>query len=146
MGRHDLRMMVKAAQLDPRRLSELMTYFKQNPESFEIVFEGEGPKASDTKKAQAWMKQLDVQLGDIIIFRGKVPWDDGKEAHNHSMFVTALDNDGQVKLVTGNPVFPVERTLKIEGNRTPKRKIVYIVRLTDRFLARLTGFDDDEVH
>ena len=146
MGRHDLRMMVKAAELDPRRLNELMTYFKQNPESFQVIFEGEGPKASETKKAKLWMKQLGVQLGDVIIFRGKVPWDNGKESHNHSMFVTGLDNDGQVQLVTGNPVFPVERTFRIEGNRTPKRRIVYIVRLTDQFLARVTGLDDEEIH
>lgn len=143
MGRHDIRMLMSTVKLDPRRLNELVQYFKQNPQSYQIIFEGNGPKLSETKRARTWMKQLQVQAGDIVIIRGKVPWDNGREEHNHSMFVTGLNENGEVQLVTGNPVWPIERSLAIEGNRTPKRRIVYIVRLTDEFLRRITGLDDD---
>lgn len=137
VGVFDLRGSVKDADLDPRRLNELISFFKQRPNDFSFVFEGRGPKTSETKKLKKWMKELNVDVGDIIIFRGRVPWDNGKEEHNHSMFVTRLDDKGQVELVTGNPVWPIERTLRIEGNRTPKRRVTHIIRMTDEFLTKL---------
>lgn len=138
-GNYDLRAAMKEKMLDPRRLNELMAFFKSEPENFQFIFEGTGHLTKDTTKLKTWMKSLDVQVGDIIIFRGRVPWDNGREEHNHSMFVTGLDDQGQVQLVTGNPIYPVERTLRVEGNRTPKRRVVYVVRLTDKFLTTIQG-------
>jgi hypothetical protein len=136
-GRFDLRHDVVASGLDPRRVLDLVKYMHAHPDDFEFVFEGKGPVVGKTKELREWLLARRVAVGDIIIFQGKVPWDFGKEEHNHSMFVTGMTE--KQLLVTGNPIYPVERSIRIEGARTPKRRVVYVIRLTDSFLRRITG-------
>ena len=140
MGRYDFRNFIISQHLNVRSAPDVIEFFKRYPNSFQFVFDGTSPMTTaKTKEMQVWMKQLDVKVGDLIIIKGRAPWDHGKEIHWHSMFVTGLNDDGEVQLVTGNPIYPVERTLRVEGNRAPKRKIVAIIRFSDAFLGEITG-------
>lgn len=140
VGRYDFRNFIISQHLNVRSAPDVIEFFKQYPDSFEFIFDGSSPMTTgETKQLQAWLKQLNVQVGDLVLIKGRAPWDHGKEIHWHSMFVTGLNEQGEVQLVTGNPVYPIERTLRIEGNRAPKRHVVAIVRFTDKFLGEITG-------
>jgi hypothetical protein len=142
LGRYNMRTSMEVVGLVPRRVNDVLEFFERNPTQFQMLFKGRGPVTSQTKELKVWMKSLNVQLGDIIIFRGRAPWDHGLEEHWHSLFVTQLDVEGYVEKVTGNSIYPVERTLRIEGNRAPKRHVTNIIRITDVFLGQITGLID----
>jgi hypothetical protein len=91
------------------------------------------------KAAKLWTKEKGLQVGDIVIISGKVPWDD--EEHNHSFFVSRLKN-GEVDKVSGNPGRPKTTTFEVEAARAPKRQITSVIRMTDAFLGRITGMTD----
>ena len=136
IGRFHFRQMIIDAGLYPRRVGDLVKYFKQNPDDFEFVFEGQGAAVGDVKSLKQFFKQEDAKIGDIIFISGKVPWDKVNE-HQHSFFVTGYDENGFVEYVTGNPVYPVKRSLKVEGGRSPERKVTHIIRMTRTFLEKL---------
>lgn len=136
VGNVDLRRRLMKQGYYPRRVTDVVEFFKSNPMDFNVVFEGEGATIGDTEETKKFFALYNVQVGDIVFISGKVPWD-RKDAHNHSFFVTGLDENGLVEHITGNPVFPVERSLKVEGRRTPERKVTHIVRLTSAFLQEV---------
>ncbi len=139
LGRYDVRMHASSQGFDVRRNHELMQFFKANPDKFTIVFEGSGPRPINAKQTREWMKDIGVEVGDIVAIQGKAPWDRGKEIHTHSFFVTTLNDRGEVKNIVGNWVYPVTGTLATEGGRTPLRKVISVVRMTDEFLGQVTG-------
>ena len=142
IGHFDMRSEMKASKLIPERVPDLMTYFHANPDKFNIILdnlEGEGPNTGNTLALQEWLNLKGAQYGDIIFIRGRAPWDHEKEMHYHSLFVSGVDKNNNVTLVFGNPGYPVERTLKAEMNRAPKRHVIAIVRLTDNFLKKMNA-------
>ena len=139
IGKFDMRGNIKNEGLDPRRVSDLIKYFSEHPEWFTVIYSGnehQGPKVGATKSLKHWLKSYNVGLGDILIIRGKAPWDHGKVLHYHSLFVSTVQ-DEYVTHVFGNPVFPVERSLRVEMARAPERHVVKIIRMTDTFLKKL---------
>jgi hypothetical protein len=142
IGRFDMRSEMTALKLNPRRILDLMTYFNANPSKFNVILDnkdGEGPQVGNTLELQKWMNTKNVQYGDMLYIKGRAPWDHGKEVHYHSMFVSGVDKNNNVTSVFGNPGYPVERTLRAEMARAPKRHVIGIVRLTDDFLKLLNG-------
>lgn len=142
IGKLDLRTDINSMGLNSRRIEDLITYFRFHPNNFEFIYDSEvsnniSPEVGRISELQCWLKELNVQLGDIIIIKGKAPWDYETKMHYHSMFVTKFDEDGSVSYITGNPAIPRESKLKNEVNRAPKRKVVYIIRLTNEFLEKL---------
>lgn len=137
--------------LNARRVNELVTFFKSQPDNYKLVWAVDDPQFAPTNYwggpqvtpvngedgLKVFLHEYNVQLGDIIIISGLAPWDKGREVHNHSMFVTGLDKDGMVEYITGNDAWVRQKRIDIEMARAPKRKVKYIVRLTDKFLESL---------
>lgn len=151
IGSVEIRDAMKAQGLDARRVSELVTYFKSQPENYEFVWAVDDPRFAPTNYwggpkvtpvngtggLKEFLFEYKVQTGDIIFISGKAPWDHGKEIHNHSMFVTGLDSAGLVEYITGNDAWVRQKKIDIEMARAPKRQVKYIIRLTNKFLESL---------
>lgn len=141
IGNFDMRGNMKQEGLDPRRVVDLIQYFTEHPEWFEMVHSGtvhQGPPVGKTKELQHWLKYKDVQLGDILIIQGRAPWDYERYMHYHSLIVSSME-EGYVTHVFGNPVFPMEKEIGKEMARAPKRRVVNIIRMTDKFLTKING-------
>jgi hypothetical protein len=150
IGNLDIRGSMKKQGLYARRVNELVDYFKSQPENFKFLFAVDDPQFAPTNywggpqvtpaDGEGGLKEFllasGVQVGDIIIISGRAPWDHGKEIHNHSMIVSSLKN-GEVDTIIGNDAWVREKKLTIEVARAPKRKVKYIVRLTNEFLLSL---------
>lgn len=136
VGKFDVRKMIHDDGFYPRRVWQLVEFFKKHPDDFEFVFEGKGAEVGDIPNLKRFFNEHDAQIGDIVFIHGKVPWDP-IDQHTHSFFITGVDEKGLIDKVTGNPVFPVERSLRIEGRRSPKRRVTHIIRMTDHFLMKL---------
>jgi hypothetical protein len=135
VGKFDFRKEVQLADLNPRNVDHLIKYFRTRPNDFEFVFDGDdGPVVGEIIVLKKWFKDK-VQLGDLIIIKGRAPWDRGKSIHYHSFFVTKMNNDEI--LITGNANFPAEWSLEREVSRAPKRKVVSVIRFTNEFLRKL---------
>ncbi len=135
IGKFDFRKEMELAGFNPRKANHLIQYFKTRQNDFEFIFEGEGPVVGDIVGLKKWLKNINVQLGDLIIIRGRAPWDRGKEIHYHSMFITKINNDEI--LITGNANFPAEWSLEREVSRAPKRKIISVIRFSNEFLRKM---------
>lgn len=135
IGKFDFRKEMELAGFNPRNVDHLVQYFKTRPNDFEFIFDGDGPVVGDIVGLKKWLKDINVQLGDLIIIRGRAPWDRGKEIHYHSMFLTKI-NDEKI-LITGNANFPVEWSLEREVARAPKRKIISVIRFSNDFLRKM---------
>jgi len=136
IGNINFRKMVHDDGLYPRRVSDLVTYFHSHPDDFDFVFEGMGEYIGNERNIKEFLRTQEARIGDLIFIKGKVPWDP-KRDHSHSFFVTGFDEEGFVEHVTGNPVFPVKRRIRIEGARSPKRQVTHIIRFTRKFLEEL---------
>ncbi len=143
VGTINFRQSVIDQSFDPRRVEDLIKYFEKNENDFEFLFNSSdgnlGEKVGNNTVLKKFLKEKNTSIGDIIFIRGRVKWDNYKVEHNHSFFVTSVNEEGFVEKVTGNPIYPVERSLKVEGGRTPLRRVTHIVRLTDKFLENITN-------
>jgi len=135
VGKFDFRKEMELANFNPRNADHIIQYFKTRPDDFEFIFDGDGPVVGDIAGLKKWFKDINVQLGDLIIIRGRAPWDRGKEIHYHSMFITKMNSDEI--LITGNANFPAEWSLEREVARAPKRKIISVIRFTNNFLRKM---------
>lgn len=137
IGKLEIRETAKAQGFDVRRVLEFVNYLRTQPENYQFIYDGWGAKVGKVKTLKIWLKEKDVQLGDIIIIQGRAPWDLEQGWHNHSMIVSELDKDGQVSYITGNSDWVMKRKLEYEVARAPKRRVKYIIRLTDHLLENL---------
>lgn len=135
VGKFDFRKEIELANFNPRNADHLIQYFKTRPDDFDFIFDGDGPVVGNITGLKKWFKDINVQLGDLIIIRGRAPWDRGKEIHYHSMFITKMNGDEI--LITGNANFPAECSLEREVARAPKRKIISVIRFTNNFLRKM---------
>lgn len=81
------------------------------------------------------------QSGDIVMIRGKTPWD-RRKVHFHSFFI--YENDpvtGMPLVIVGNAGEPSIRTWEIEARRTPKRSIFSRIRPQLEWLESLVTDD-----
>jgi hypothetical protein len=139
VGNVDIRSDILNLDLSPRRVEDLIVYMRARPSQFEFVFDAKGPKIGNRKTLDEFFEFFEVQKGDIVFIKGRAKWDNYREDHSHSFFITGFDEKGRVSKVTGNPVYPVERSLAVERNRTPRRHVMQIIRLTDDFLLKINN-------
>jgi len=114
------------------------THFaSDHPEWFEIInVEDKVQIGSDD--FFTYLKTLKLQEGDMVFIRGDVPWDKSQE-HFHSFIIYQNDPVSGMPVLLGmNAGHAALRPWKIETNRTPKRYIFRIVRMTDRFVGVLS--------
>ena len=136
IGKFDFRKEMELAKFNPRNVDHIIQYFKTRPNDFEFIINNEdGPVVGDIVGLKKWFKDINVQVGDLIIIRGRTPWDRGKEIHYHSMFITKMN--GEEILITGNANFPAQWSLEREVARAPKRKIISVIRFSNEFLRKM---------
>lgn len=134
-GKYSIRDQAEYEGLDLRKLNHLITFFQSHPEYFEFVFNGDGPKIGKIKELKQFFIFNNVEVGDIGILSGKVPWDQ-VEIHSHSFIVTKVEN-GFVTHVSGNAGMAREWSINSESYRTPLRRVKYIIRLKNEFLEKM---------
>jgi hypothetical protein len=137
IGKLNFRKEILDSKLEPRNASHLIKFFDSHPDDFEMIFQGDGMEVGDANALKVWMQTMKVQIGDIVIIRGKAPWDHGKEIHWHSFFVTRVNDSGIPYMIMGNAGHPKEVMVEDEVKRAPKRKVVAIIRMTNSFLKKL---------
>lgn len=133
-GKYSIQHQAKKEGYNLRRLHDVVKYMKSHPEHYEFVFEGDGIEIGNTKKLKAWFNLIDVQLGDLILIGGRVPWDN--KLHSHSFIVSKM-TDGYVNKVSGNAGMAREWNLEVESYRTPLRKVNYVIRLKNDLLIKM---------
>lgn len=137
LGKFDFRKQMEDEKYNPRSAGQLINFFKSHPDDFKIIFDGMSDlEVGKVDELKTWFKDNNLQIGDIVIIRGKAPWDHGKEIHWHSFFVTRLDEQGKVSMLMGNAGKPREWTLEREVSRAPKRHVVAVIRMTNHFLMK----------
>lgn len=114
------------------------THFaSDHPEWFEIINVDDKVKIG-SDDFFTYLKTLKLQEGDMVFIRGEVPWDENKE-HFHSFIIYQNDPvSGMPVLLAMNAGHAALRPWKIETNRTPKRHIFRVIRMTDRFVGILS--------
>lgn len=138
VGKFDFRKQMESEKFNPRNADHLIKYFGAHPDDFKIIFEGTyDADVGNVANLKDFFQEKEVQIGDIVIIRGRAPWDHGKEIHWHSFFVTRLDEQGKVSMLMGNAGKPREWSLEREVARAPKRKVVGIIRMTNHFLGKM---------
>ena len=86
----------------------------------------------------------EFQVGDMVLIRGKTPWDPHK-MHYHSFIVYESDPlTGMPLYVAGNAGRPTIRAWETEATRTPERYIVFRIRPKTEWLSGIVP-DDVEV-
>jgi len=115
-----------------RRTVDLVKFFERHPNWFSVrtippaeqIFMGEKSRFFQWVVAHA----RDFAPGDLVLIRGKTPWDE-KEEHTHSFFVLDTDPITGVPLaIAGNAWRPSIWSLETEARRTPLRSIRHLVR------------------
>lgn len=128
-----------------RRVPGFLEHARENPSMFELLEVAPAERVPMGERGRFIEYLLaesdDYQPGDIVVIRGKVPWDP-LEMHYHSFFV--YDNDplsGIPLAVVGNAGRPSVRYWEVEAKRTPERAIWYRIRPTTTWLESIISDD-----
>jgi hypothetical protein len=79
------------------------------------------------------------QAGDIVVIRGKVPWDE-EHMHYHSFFVYETDPVSGIPVaIAGNAGTPAVWTWEAEARRTPHRSVWHRIRPRLEWLSSVVG-------
>lgn len=145
IGKLDYEPMNVAERARLRRVPGFLAHAKNNPEMFEMLEVPDTQRVPLGERSRFIEYLLDnsdhYQPGDIVVIRGKVPWDP-LEMHYHSFFV--YDNDplsGIPMAVVGNAGRPSVRYWEVEAKRTPEREIWYRIRPTTTWLESIIADD-----
>lgn len=130
---------VARAQL--RKIPGFLEHVRAHPEQFELLDVPTGERIELGEQAALYeylsANQADYQPGDIVIIRGRTPWDP-IEMHYHSFFI--YENDpvtGFPIALAGNAGRASVRVWETEAGRTPKRSIWYRVRPKTEWLEAI---------
>jgi hypothetical protein len=124
-----------------RRVPGFLAYAAEHPEQFEVLDVPPPQRIALGRRAEL-LEYLtnnvtDFQPGDIIVIRGRTPWD-AREMHYHSFFVYESDPLSGIPLaLVGNAGRPSVRYWEVEARRTPEREIWNRVRPRTRWLQSL---------
>ena len=117
-----------------RRAPGFVKFAEEHPEWFEVKHTTPTQRAnirlSRRDRLFAFLEQnlTDYQPGDIVMIRGKTPWDPAK-MHYHSFFIYEKDPISGIPIaLAGNAGTPSIRAWGIEIRRTPKRSIWHRIR------------------
>jgi hypothetical protein len=133
-GKINLRKDIENNKFNPRDVNDLMDYMRSKPDNYQFIFDGDGPVVGNAPKLKEWLEKIDAQPGDMVFIKGRTPWDRGKTIHHHSFFITKMDKE---VMIFGNAAFPAEWTLEREVKRAPKRHVIAVIRLTNKFLTQI---------
>jgi hypothetical protein len=125
-----------------RRVPDFIAFARERPEWFDVhdvplvdTFIHMGKKA----RFYAYLAEHADTFapGDILVIRGKTPWD-RRHMHSHSFFVYEHDPiTGVPMVVAGNAGKPSLRSWETEARRTPERSIHHRIRPTTAWLTEL---------
>jgi hypothetical protein len=124
-----------------RRVPGFLAYAAEHPEQFEVLDIPPGQRIALGQRAEL-LEYLtnnvtDFQPGDIIVIRGRTPWD-AREMHYHSFFVYESDPLSGIPLaLVGNAGRPSVRYWEVEARRTPEREVWHRVRPRTRWLQSI---------
>lgn len=115
-----------------RRTVGLVKFFERHPDWFSVRTIPPGKQIFMGEKSRffQWVVDhaRDFAPGDLVLIRGKTPWDE-KEEHTHSFFVLDTDPITGVPLaIAGNAWRPSIWSLETEARRTPRRSVRHLVR------------------
>ncbi len=124
-----------------RRVPGFLAHARENPTQFEVLDVATReriPLGERARFVNYLQEQSDnYQPGDIVMIRGKTPWDP-VELHYHSFFVYESDPITGIPLaVVGNAGRPTVRYWEVEAKRTPEREIWHRVRPTTEWLEKI---------
>lgn len=124
-----------------RRVPGFLSYAREHPEQFEVldISPQERIELGERERMLSYLMDAwrDYQPGDIVIIRGKTPWDPSEE-HYHSFFVYESDPiTGTPLALVGNAGRPSVRYWEVEARRTPERSIWHRVRPRTEWLEPL---------
>lgn len=131
-----------------RRVPGFLEYARQNPQQFEVLDIPESERVEMGKRDQ-FLQQLsqrwrDFQPGDMLVIRGKTPWDPSEE-HYHSFFIYESDPlTGTPLALVGNAGRPSVRSWEVEARRTPERSIWHRIRPRTEWLEEFVQIDEQQ--
>lgn len=128
-----------------RRIPGFLAYARENPDKFEVtdVPVRERIPLGKRRSFTEYLRkhQDDYRAGDIVMIRGKVPWDPS-EMHYHSFFIYESDPiTGTPIALVGNAGRPTVRYWETEAKRTPKREIWHRIRPKTAWLESIVSSD-----
>lgn len=120
-----------------RNVTEFNNFVNKNKQWFEVN-NIKSIKHFNEEDFYSYMYDKNYKDGDIILIKGKTPWDK-KEVHFHSFFIFETDPiSGIPTIIAGNAGPASFRPWEIERRRTPDRFIFMSVRLKQDFLDLLS--------
>lgn len=129
-----------------RRVPGFLDYARNHPDKFDVwdIREKDRVPIGSRAALLEFLSQhvTDFQPGDIVVIRGRTPWDK-VEMHYHSFFVYESDPITGIPLaLVGNAGRPSVRFWEVESRRTPEREIWHRVRPSTRWLESFVTADD----
>jgi hypothetical protein len=133
-----------------RRVPGFLEYARSNPAQLEVL--DLVPEARvEMGKREDFLAHLqrdwrDYQPGDMLVIRGKTPWDPSEE-HYHSFFIYESDPfTGTPLALVGNAGRPSVRSWEVEARRTPERSIRHRIRPKTEWLEQFVLVDEGASH
>lgn len=128
-----------------RRIPGFLAYARNETEKFEVLDLAPSQRIPLGERARLLdfldRSSDDFQPGDIVVIRGKTPWDP-VQMHYHSFFIYESDPLTGIPLaLVGNAGRPSVRYWEVEARRTPDREIWHRVRPTTRWLEAILEAD-----
>lgn len=131
-----------------RRVPGFLEHARARPDQFEVldVPENERVQLGDRERFLADIQERwrDFLPGDMLVIRGKTPWDPSEE-HYHSFFVYESDPlTGTPLALVGNAGRPSVRFWEVEARRTPERSIWHRIRPKTEWLESFVSVEEAE--
>jgi hypothetical protein len=131
-----------------RRVPGFLEYAHAHPEKFDVLDIDPSERVElgnrDAFLAQIERRWRDFMPGDILVIKGKTPWDPSEE-HYHSFFIYESDPlTGTPLALVGNAGRPSVRFWEVEARRTPERSIRYRIRPKTEWLESFVDVDESE--
>ncbi len=138
---YDPRNIVARSEL--RRVPQFVAHARNRPGQFEIldVPTSERIPMGDVERFFQYLQhsQGDYQPGDIVVIRGRTPWDRAQQ-HYHSFFIYENDPLSGIPIaLVGNAGRPSVRYWMVEARRTPERTIWHRIRPTTAWLQSIAA-------
>lgn len=125
-----------------RQVPRFLNFVRAHPEFFDlhdipsrhqVPYEKRGRFYRHLEKHADW-----YEVGDVLIIRGLVPWDEEEKQHYHSLFIYDQDPvTGVPTLTAGNAGLPQVRGWEPEMSRAPERTIRHVIRPRLEWLRHL---------
>lgn len=129
-----------------RRVPGFLEYAREHPEQLEVLDIDDRIPLGDRERFLQHIEEhwRDYLPGDMLVIRGKTPWDPHEE-HYHSFFVYESDPlTGTPLALVGNAGRPSVRFWEVEARRTPERSIRHRIRPKTEWLERFVQVDENE--